>query len=83
MMGIRGAAAANQTRLLGNIFNVIPVTNPARRWQRQHALINNSGPPLFFASIQRRCTRGRSVSRGIADPSALSVAKVARFARKP
>ena len=50
-MGIRGSATANQTRLLGHISNVLAVTNPKRLRQRQHALINYTGPPLFFASI--------------------------------
>jgi hypothetical protein len=30
VMGIRGSSAANQARLLGNRFDVIAVTNPAR-----------------------------------------------------
>jgi hypothetical protein len=30
MMSIRRAAAADETRLLGNQLNVIPVANPAR-----------------------------------------------------
>jgi hypothetical protein len=37
VMGVRGSAAANQARLLGNEPDVIPVANPARLRQRQHA----------------------------------------------
>jgi hypothetical protein len=34
MMGVRWPATADQTRLLGNQFNVIPVANAARCRQR-------------------------------------------------
>ncbi len=33
VVGIRGSATANQTRVLGDSFDVIAVTNPARLWQ--------------------------------------------------
>ena len=51
-MGIRGAATANQTRLLGHVSNVLAITNPTRLRQRQHALIDCTGSALLFASIR-------------------------------
>jgi len=33
VVGIRGSATANETRVLGNRFDVIAVTNPTRLWQ--------------------------------------------------
>src|SRR5262249_3034852 len=51
MMSICRAAAADETRLLGNQSNVIPVANPPRRRQRQHTLVYCGGSPLLFASI--------------------------------
>ena len=40
VMGIRRLAAANQTRLLGHMPDVITVSDPARLWQRQHTFID-------------------------------------------
>jgi hypothetical protein len=57
MMRIRRAAAADQTRLLGNQFNVIAIANPARRRQRQHCFIYDSDPPLSFASNRSQSRR--------------------------
>ena len=54
MMGVRRPAAADQTRLLGNQFNMIPVANPARCRQRERALIYSSGPPLLSVAIPTR-----------------------------
>ena len=59
MMGVRWPAAADQTRLLGNQANVITVTNPARRRQREHALIYNSGCPTLSAPIRTPQSRPR------------------------
>ena len=41
MMGIGGTATANQARLLGNGFDVLPVANTPRRRQSEHGFINN------------------------------------------
>jgi hypothetical protein len=38
VMSVCRAAAADETRLLGNQSNVLPIANPPRRRQRQHAL---------------------------------------------
>jgi hypothetical protein len=51
MMSICWAAAADETRLLGNQSNVIPVANPPRRRQRQHTLVYCSGSQSLFAPI--------------------------------
>ncbi len=32
MVGVRGSATANKTRLLGNEFDVLAITNPPRLW---------------------------------------------------
>ena len=40
VVGIAGLAAANQTRLLGHMSDVIAVPNPARLWQRQHTFVD-------------------------------------------
>ena len=52
VMGIGGLAAADQTRLLGHVSNVLAVTNPTRFRQRQHALIDYAGSLPLFASIR-------------------------------
>jgi hypothetical protein len=44
VVGIRGSTTANQTRVLGDRFDVIPVANPAWLRQCQHALIDALGP---------------------------------------
>ena|ERR1700733_12670060 len=44
VVGIRGSSAANQTRVLSDRFDVIPVANPARFRPRQSALIDHLGP---------------------------------------
>jgi hypothetical protein len=43
MVGICGASAANETRLLGDRFDMLAVANAPRRCQPQHAFINNLG----------------------------------------
>ncbi len=48
VVGVRGPSAANQTRLLGNRFDMIAVTNPTRLRQGQHALIDHLGPRLLL-----------------------------------
>ena len=40
MMAVRRPAAADQTRLLGNQSDVIPVANPARFRKYQDTLVN-------------------------------------------
>ena len=40
VVGIRGAATANETRMLGDSFDVIAVTDPTRLRKAQHALID-------------------------------------------
>jgi hypothetical protein len=52
VMGIRGSATTNQTRLLAHVSNVLTVTNPTRFRQRQHALVDYGGSALLFASIR-------------------------------
>ena len=56
VVGIRGSAAANQTRVLGNSFDVISVTNPAWLRQGQHALIDRLGSR---AMLCLSCARSR------------------------
>jgi hypothetical protein len=51
MVGICRASAADETSLLGDGFNMLPVANASRCWQRQHAFIDNSGSPSFPASF--------------------------------
>ena len=41
VMSISGTATANQARLLGNGFDVLPVANTPRRRQSEHGFINN------------------------------------------
>src|SRR5215472_2846021 len=59
MVGVCWPAAADQTRLLGNQSNVITVTNPAWRRQREHALIYNSARPTLSAPIRTPQSRPR------------------------
>ena len=59
MMSICRAAAADETRLLGNQSNVIPVANPPVRRQRQHALVYCGSSQLLFARILTREPRFR------------------------
>jgi hypothetical protein len=40
VVGIAGLAAANQTRLLGHMSDMLAVSNPAWLCQGQHALID-------------------------------------------
>jgi hypothetical protein len=53
VMGIRRSSTANQTSMLGNGFDMIPVSNPARLWQRQDTFIDpfRSRPVLWFSLI--------------------------------
>src|SRR5215467_5577978 len=51
MMSICRAAAAYETRLLGDQSNVIPVAYPPRRRQRQHAFVYCGGSQSLFAPI--------------------------------
>jgi hypothetical protein len=51
MMSVCRAATADETRLLGNQSNVIPVAKPPRRRQRQHAFVYCGGSPSLFAPI--------------------------------
>src|SRR5262249_53871924 len=51
MMSICRAAAADETRLLGNQSNVIPVANTPGRRQRQHAFVYCGGSPSLSAPI--------------------------------
>ncbi len=43
VMGVRGPSAANEGRLFGNRFDVIPVTHAAWLWYGQHALVDPFG----------------------------------------
>ena len=52
MMGICGASTANETRLLGDRFDMLAIANAPRRCQPQHAFINNLGSS-FPASLGR------------------------------
>jgi hypothetical protein len=40
VVGVSSPPAANQAGLLSYKSNVVPVTQPARSWHRQYALIN-------------------------------------------
>ena len=62
VMGIRGAATANKTRLLDHVSNVLPVTNPTRLRQRQHALVDYIALSSLFA-----LDRGRGSGRAVSD----------------
>jgi len=48
VVGVRGSATANQTRMLGDSLDVIPVTNPAWLRKAQYALIDRLGPRLIL-----------------------------------
>ena len=67
MMGIRGLATANQTRLLGHMSDMVAVANPARLRQRQHALIDN----FRSRPVLRLRRRGALHSRGLKIPCPL------------
>jgi shikimate 5-dehydrogenase len=41
MVGIGGAATADQARLLSHQFDMVAITNPTRRWQRQYAFVDD------------------------------------------
>ena len=41
VMGIRGAATANHASLLGDVLDVVPITNSARLRQGQYSLIDD------------------------------------------
>ncbi len=43
VVGICGAATTNETRVLSDSFDVIPIANPARFRQGQHTLIDRVG----------------------------------------
>src|SRR5215472_5250239 len=47
MVGVRRTAAADETGLLGNRFNMLPVTDSTHRRQRQHGFVNGSPSPLI------------------------------------
>ena len=51
MVGIRGLTTANQTRLLGDISDVIAVSNPARLRQGQDALVDPFDRDRFFGCL--------------------------------
>jgi len=51
MMGVRRAATADQTRLLGDQSNVLPIANSSRRRQRKHAFVYRNGSPSLFGPI--------------------------------
>jgi hypothetical protein len=54
MMSVCRAAAADKTRLLGNRAYVIPVANPPRGRQRQHAFVyRGCSTPLFAPKLTR------------------------------
>ena len=46
MMSIGGTPTANQARLLGNRFHMLPVANPARHRQRQDRFVDTPLPDL-------------------------------------
>ena len=56
VVGIRGSATANQTRVLGDSFDVVSVTNPTWFRKAQHALINCLGSRATF---RLPCARSR------------------------
>ena len=85
VMGIRGLATANQTRLLGHMSDVIAVPNPARLRQGQRALIDHlrSRPVLrlrWMRAVRSRGLRDFPAARGSSVPG---VAKLASLAWKP
>jgi hypothetical protein len=51
MMSIRRAATADEARLLGNRFDMIPVANATRCWERECALIYHRAAAPAFGSI--------------------------------
>jgi hypothetical protein len=48
MMGIRGQPATSEARLSSNALEVIPITDAARFWQSQNALIDRFRPALIL-----------------------------------
>ena len=63
MVGIGRAAAADQTRLLGNRFDMLPVANPTRRRQCQYAFVDSGGSAPLLASTG--LTRLSSLRRAV------------------
>jgi hypothetical protein len=61
VVGITGLAAANETRLLGHMSNVLAVANPTRFRQCQHALIDR----LRSQPVLRLRCRGALHCRGL------------------
>ena len=66
MMSIRGTPAADQARLLGNRFDVIPVANPAWRGQGQNAFVDSgdrgAASCLDGLDVSARCVEGPSAA---------------------
>ena len=56
VVGIRGLSAANQARLLGNEFDMVPVTNTARLRQRQRALVDRIRSSLLLLLLSQTMT---------------------------
>jgi len=61
MVGVRRTAAADETGLLGDRFDMLPVTDLPHRRQRQHGFVNGSTSPLIpmcsFGLFSRWSTR--------------------------
>src|SRR5713101_4721083 len=64
MVSVSGTPAADQARLLGNRFDVVPIANPTRRWQRQYAFIDNRNSLPLFASTSMRGWGFRFLCKG-------------------
>jgi hypothetical protein len=86
VVGIGGLATANQTRMFGDSFDVIPVMNPALLRKAQYALIDRFGPRLvlwlpWVSNIW--CVRSclRRLARSAAAASNMSLQQMLRLSR--
>src|SRR6516164_2425777 len=55
VVGVRGLAAAEQARLLGDIAQVLPVTIAPRSCKDEHAVVDAVGLVGVAVSLRRRC----------------------------
>src|SRR5262245_31228875 len=65
MVGVRGLAAAHETRLLGDIAKVLPVAIAPRRRDCQHALIDADSIGAGFIQLVNLVTTSAETFRRI------------------
>src|SRR5260370_35460610 len=64
VVGIRRLTAAHETRLLGDIAQVLPVAITPRRSDREDALVDAGGPIVVFGTCSLRLLLRRHLSGG-------------------